>query len=127
MIYACIRMLQEWASPLTVVNYTLPGGASGFVAATRVSRRKVQGSLNGSFNTGEYFRGVSPRKYKNVERAFAMLAFPLPLALLSAGLVYDLAGFFPAALLVQYTGLVMKRWFFFTQAIHAQNLYYQSV
>ena len=34
MIYACIRMLQEWATPLTVINYTLFGGASGFMLAT---------------------------------------------------------------------------------------------
>ncbi len=34
MIYACIKFLQEWASPLTVVNYTLLGSASGFTLAT---------------------------------------------------------------------------------------------
>jgi sulfite dehydrogenase (quinone) subunit SoeC len=34
MIYACIKFLQEWASWLTVVNYTLFGGASGFLLAT---------------------------------------------------------------------------------------------
>jgi DMSO reductase anchor subunit len=34
MIYACIRFLQEWATPLTVVNYTLLGIASGFMFAT---------------------------------------------------------------------------------------------
>jgi len=34
MIYACIKFLQEWASPLTVVNYALLGCASGFTAAT---------------------------------------------------------------------------------------------
>lgn len=33
MIYASIRFLQEWASPLTVVNYILLGGASGFTLA----------------------------------------------------------------------------------------------
>src|SRR5262245_7591650 len=33
MIYACIRFLQEWATPLTVVNYTLIGCACGFNAA----------------------------------------------------------------------------------------------
>ena len=27
-------MLQEWASPLTVINYTLLGGSSGFILAT---------------------------------------------------------------------------------------------
>ena len=33
MIYACLPFLREWASPLTVVNYTLLGGASGFTLA----------------------------------------------------------------------------------------------
>jgi DMSO reductase anchor subunit len=37
MIYACIKFLQEWASPLTVVNYTLLGSASGFTLATAFS------------------------------------------------------------------------------------------
>jgi DMSO reductase anchor subunit len=34
MIYACVRFLQEWASPLTVVNFVLLGCASGFTLAT---------------------------------------------------------------------------------------------
>ena len=34
MVYACIRFLQEWASPLTFVNYLLLGCASGFTLAT---------------------------------------------------------------------------------------------
>ena len=33
MIYACLPFLREWASPLTVLNYTLLGGASGFTLA----------------------------------------------------------------------------------------------
>ena len=34
MIYACIKFLQEWATPLTVVNYILLGMASGFALST---------------------------------------------------------------------------------------------
>lgn len=34
MIYASVRFLREWATPLTVVNYTLLGAASGFTLAT---------------------------------------------------------------------------------------------
>ena len=30
MIYACLRFLAEWHTPLTPLNYTLLGGASGF-------------------------------------------------------------------------------------------------
>ena len=37
MIYACIKFLQEWATPLTVVNFTLLGSASGFTVATAYS------------------------------------------------------------------------------------------
>lgn len=33
MIYACLKFLQEWHSPLTVLNYILLGGASGFTLA----------------------------------------------------------------------------------------------
>ncbi|EDN71209.1 DSMO reductase subunit C [Beggiatoa sp. PS] len=33
MIYASVRFLQEWHNPLTVINYTLLGAASGFTLA----------------------------------------------------------------------------------------------
>ncbi len=33
MIYACLRFLAEWHSPLTPINYILLGGASGFTLA----------------------------------------------------------------------------------------------
>ena len=37
MIYACVQFLREWATPLTVVNYTLLGCASGFALAAAYS------------------------------------------------------------------------------------------
>ena len=37
MIYASIKFLQEWATSLTVLNYTLLGGASGFTLATAIA------------------------------------------------------------------------------------------
>ena len=180
MIYACIKMLQEWATPLTVINYTLFGGASGFMLATafaawqgsgmtrffggwaviltvlvfftrsasllRNSRlkhkstiesaigirhthieQKAQGSMAGSFNTREYFHGASKRKYRNIKWIFLVLVFPLPLVLVWVGLGAHMLGFLVAAFLVQYIGLLMERWFFFAQANHPQNLYYQTV
>jgi len=180
MIYACIKMLQEWATPLTVINYTLLGGSSGFILATVfaawqgsgiiwffggwsviltilafISRtaslirnarlihkstlesaigirhssieQKAQGSMAGSFNTREYFHGVSQRKYKSVKWIFLVLVFPLPLILVSVGLGAHLIGLLIAAFLVQYIGMLMERWFFFAQANHPQNLYYQTI
>ena len=180
MIYACIKQLQEWATPLTVINYILLGGASGFMLATAfaaaqgsgmtwffggwaviltllafVSRsaslfrnarikhkssvqtaigirhahieQKAQGAMAGSFNTREYFHGASKRKYKNIKWAFLALVFPVPLILVSIGLGAQLIGLLVAAFVVQYIGLLMERWFFFAQANHPQNLYYQTV
>ncbi|MBE0472592.1 DmsC/YnfH family molybdoenzyme membrane anchor subunit [Rhodoferax sp.] len=33
MVYSCMRFMQEWHSPLTVINYIMLGGASGFTLA----------------------------------------------------------------------------------------------
>jgi len=32
-----------------------------------------------------------------------------------------------AAFVIQYLGLVAERWYFFAEANHPQNLYYQSI
>ncbi len=41
MIYACLRFLREWHTPLTVANYILLGGASGFTLATSLAARSA--------------------------------------------------------------------------------------
>jgi DMSO reductase anchor subunit len=40
MIYACLKFLQEWHSPLTVINYILLGSVSGFTMAALVAAYK---------------------------------------------------------------------------------------
>ena len=40
MIYACLKFLQEWHSPLTVINYILLGSVSGFTLATLIAAYK---------------------------------------------------------------------------------------
>jgi DMSO reductase anchor subunit len=180
MIYACIRFLQEWASPLTVVNYTLLGIASGFMVATvfaalaapgllgffggwtaiftgvafatrgaslvRNARLKpkstlqtaigvkhprivqsTQGFMGGSFNTREFFHGRTRGFLRSMKWSFLALAFLVPLALLAAGVARQSAVLLGAAFTVQYVGLLAERWFFFAQANHPQNIYYQSV
>jgi len=47
--------------------------------------------------------------------------------LASMGLATENFGMLLAAFLVQYLGLLAERWFFFAQANHPQNLYYQTV
>ncbi|HFD79000.1 MAG TPA: DMSO reductase [Gammaproteobacteria bacterium] len=180
MIYACIKFLQEWATPLTVVNYTLLGAASGFTLAsafaswqqselgdfygawaiiltltallTRVSslvrnariqhrstlataigirhariQQKSQGFMAGSFNTREFFHGAPDYLPAIVKWTFLLTVFPAPVIFLALGLASGVTWTFVAAFVVQYAGLVAERWFFFAEARHPQNLYYQSV
>ncbi|MEA1888820.1 MAG: DMSO reductase, partial [Pseudomonadota bacterium] len=47
--------------------------------------------------------------------------------LLAAGLSLSSAEILAAAFVIQYIGLLAERWFFFAQANHPQNLYYQLV
>ena len=178
MIYACLKFLKEWHSPLTVINYVLLGGASGFSLAAAfaaftapelvgflsgwaaiitllgfVSRsaslyrnarlkptstlqtaigikhprivQKTQGFMGGSFNTREFFHGQPVAVLRGVKWFFMLAVFPLPFLLLSGA--QGGAGMLVAAFVVQYAGLLAERWFFFAQANHPQNLYYQSI
>jgi DMSO reductase anchor subunit len=182
MIYACIKFLQEWATPLTVINYTLLGTASGFTLAaafaayrgspladfyagwavlltlvalvTRVAslirnrrivhkstlstaigirhariEQKSQGFMAGSFNTREFFHGAPATIFNLVKWTFLVTVFPLPVVLLGLGmgLGTETVTLFALAFGIQYLGLLAERWFFFAQAYHPQNLYYQTV
>lgn len=178
MIYACLPFLQEWRTPLTIVNFTLLGCASGLTAAaalaawlqpglaqgymaaalllgalayagrlasllrnarlrpkstlasaTGVKHPKIvqiaQGAMGGSFNTREFFHGRPHELVRAARWAFLTLGFPVPALLLAVpGQPVALLG---AAFLLQYAGLLAERWYFFAEAKHPQNLYYQAI
>jgi DMSO reductase anchor subunit len=65
--------------------------------------------------------------FRAVRLAFLLLVFPAPIVLLAVA--YGMASpTLPViAFLVQYAGLLAERWYFFAEARHPQNLYYQSV
>ena len=178
MIYACLPFLQEWRSPLTVVNFVLLGCASGLTLAAALAawlqpalargyvaaalivgalgylgrlaalarnarlRPKstlataigvkhpriaqiAQGAMGGSFNTREFFHG-RPREVVRAARwTLLALVFPVPAALMLAAPQSALA--LGGAFLAQYAGLLAERWYFFAEAKHPQNLYYQAI
>ena len=47
MIYACLKFLQDWHTPLTVLNFFLLGSASGLVLATALAARLDPERLTG--------------------------------------------------------------------------------
>ena len=181
MIYACLRFIEEWAQPLTIVNFALLGLSSGFllgaalaagagearllaiagpgalgltllawvarVAAMRRNDRlrhrstlqtatgiraarlqqKSMGMTGGSFNTREFFHRASRTALRQVRLAAIVLGFALPALCALWGLVGGGALPWLLAVLLQAPGLVADRWYFFAQAKHPQNLYYQVV
>ncbi len=90
-------------------------------------KQKAQGSMGGSFNTREYFHGAKPAFFKSIKWIFLVMVFIVPVVLISAALTNDVFVLFALAFIVQYIGLIAERWFFFAQANHPQNLYYQTI
>jgi DMSO reductase anchor subunit len=89
--------------------------------------QKSQGFTAGSFNTREFFHHQSPEFLRLVRIGFLVLVFPLPLLLIGVSYVLESPTLPIAAFVIQYLGLVAERWYFFAEANHPQNLYYQSV
>jgi len=177
MIYACLKFLQEWHSPLTLVNYFLLGTASGLTLSVPLAvlswpqftgplalaafgagalawlargaslvrnarlrpkstmqsaigvkdsriAQKAQGFMGGSYNTREFFHHRPQLVVRAVRWGFLLLLFPVPAWLLGWG--GGSLHAFIAAFALQFAGLLAERWYFFAEARHPQNLYYQS-
>ncbi|MDD5389665.1 MAG: dimethyl sulfoxide reductase anchor subunit [Gallionellaceae bacterium] len=90
-------------------------------------RQRSMGMMGGAYNTREYFHGRTVAFLKSVKWVFLILVFPVPVLLLWAGLANASTALLILAFAVQYLGLLFERWFFFAQANHPQNLYYQVV
>jgi DMSO reductase anchor subunit len=180
MIYASLRFIKAWHSPLTVVNFLFLGIASGFMLAAALAayqgthlvsfygtwaviatliamlsrvaslyrnarfqckvdlqsaigvhhsqlQQKSQGFMGGSFNTREFFHGNSETTLRLVRLAFLLLVFVAPVVLILLSYALESARLPIAAFVIQYLGLLLERYYFFTEAQHPQNLYYQSI
>ncbi len=179
MIYACLKFLRQWHSPLTVLNFILLGSASGFTLAAALStfsdpqwfgyfaefaillsiaglvsrfasllrnknlrspttlqsaigihhptiRQMAQGAMGGSFNTRAFIHTYGVTVVKLARWFFLLAAFAVPVILLilsnEASMILCTAAF-----VIQYIGLLAERWYFFIEAEHPQNVYYQMI
>jgi DMSO reductase anchor subunit len=179
MIYACLKFLRQWHSPLTVLNFILMGCASGFTLASTISaytrdgrfayfvgmaifltlaalasrfaslsrnknlrnpsslqsaigvhhptiRQIAQGAMGGSFNTRAFIHNYGASVVRLARRSFLVLGFIVPILLLqiSSETAWILCA---SAFMLQYLGLLVERWYFFIEAEHPQNIYYQMI
>jgi DMSO reductase anchor subunit len=90
-------------------------------------RQHSMGMSAGAFNTREFMHGMSLLVLQRVRWALHGLCFALPALLVGAGFSTGAHALLPLAVAVQALGLLAERWFFFAQAQHPQNLYYQVV
>lgn len=181
MIYACLRFVEEWAQPLTLVNFTLIGLSSGLILASALAafageaallqatgpaalaitliawttralalrrnaalkhrstlqsatgiqaphlQQKSMGMSAGAFNTREFFHGRTRALLRRIRLGFIVLGFALPALLALWGIASGGALPWLMAVVCQVPGVLAERWFFFAQAKHPQNLYYQVV
>ncbi len=180
MIYACLKFLRQWHSPLTVCNFFLLGCASGCTLATLIAvyftspytgfyagcaivftvlagisriatltrnknlrsastlqsatgihhptiRQMAQGAMGGSYNTRAFIHTYSAAIVKLGRRFFLIAAFLLPVVLLAFVSGGSMLWVPATAFVVQYAGLLAERWYFFIEADHPQNVYYQMI
>jgi len=179
MIYASLKFLRQWHSPLTVLNFFLMGTASGFALATALAvalpggpfgyfcgmaifltlaalisrlfslsrnrnlrspstlqsaigvhhptiRQMAQGAMGGSFNTRTFMHSYGSGVVRLARRFFLVGGFVLPLLLLYFSDADSLL-ICAVAVLLQFMGLLTERWYFFIEAEHPQNVYYQMI
>jgi len=89
-------------------------------------QQKAMGMQGGSMNTRDFFHHKSEAFLEIMKWSFLILVFPLPIILLWVGMNSESTSVLLGAFIIQYIGLVAERWFFFAQANHPQNLYYQT-
>jgi DMSO reductase anchor subunit len=83
--------------------------------------------MGGAFNTREFFHGRTPAALRLIKVFFMLAVFPLPIALLATAYILESSSLPIAAFALQYLGLIAERWYFFAEAKHPQNIYYQSM
>jgi len=90
-------------------------------------RQMAQGALGGSFNTRAFIHTYSAPIVKVARRFFLGTGFVIPVILLM--FVSDVSTLWlpVAAFVIQYAGLLVERWYFFIEAEHPQNVYYQMI
>ena len=180
MIYGAIKFLQEWANPLTIINFLLLGTMSGFTLATAFAsysapelmnffgvwtiiitlaafitraaslvrnnrikhkstiqsaigirhnqiKQNTMGFMGGSVNTRDFFHHKTLLFMKSIKWIFILLTFILPLFFIWLCMQQENTTILMLAFVIQYIGLIAERWFFFAQANHPQNIYYQTI
>ncbi len=122
-----IALLSRFASLIRNKNLRSPSTLQSAIGIHHPTiRQMAQGAMGGSFNTRAFIHKYGPTVVKLAKRFFLMAAFVVPVILLLISNENTLL-LCAAAFLIQYVGLLVERWYFFIEAEHPQNVYYQMI
>ena len=180
MIYASLKFMQEWHSPLVVFNFILLGFSSGSLLAALLSscyqfaatevylncaigglvialinrgyllsrnrrlrpistvqsaigvnnpqiRQISSGAIAPTFNRHQFNHGKSYYFIRSIKWLFLVTVFVFPLLLMFCYAASHASWLLIVGIIVQYLGLIAERWYFFAEANHPQNIYYQVI
>lgn len=136
-----LGLYANWAIIITVFAFLTRAGSlirnahikykSTLQTAIGIRHTKIQqksmGMQGGSVNTRDFFHHKTATFLKIIKWSFMVLVFPVPILLLWTGHNSASTSILLGAFIIQYVGLLAERWFFFAQANHPQNLYYQTI
>lgn len=89
-------------------------------------RQIAQGAMGGSFNTRAFIHTYGSAVVQLARRFFLIAGFISPALLLAVSNETSVV-ICSFAFLIQYSGLLVERWYFFIEAEHPQNVYYQMI
>ena len=122
-----LAFLSRFASLMRNKNLRKPATLQSAIGIHHpIIRQMAQGAMGGSFNTRAFIHTYGPSLVKLARRFFLISAFIVPVVLLLIGDETALA-ICVAAFLIQFLGLLVERWYFFIEAEHPQNIYYQMI
>mgnify|MGYP001010221294 CR=1 FL=1 len=101
---------------------------SSLKSATGLKHEKIEqksmGFMGGSFNTKEFFHKLNKNSLITLLVLFNIMTFIIPI--FSSILIRPSLNLFIALFIIQFLGLLMERYYFFTEGKHPQNIYYQN-
>jgi DMSO reductase anchor subunit len=120
-------LVSRWFSLLRNRRLRSPSTLQSAIGIHHPSIRQIaQGAMGGSFNTRAFIHSYGAAVVRLARRGFLLAGFVLPLLLLSISGEASLV-IVSLALLLQMLGLMLERWYFFIEAEHPQNVYYQMI
>jgi DMSO reductase anchor subunit len=127
-VLTCIALLTRWLS-LRRNRRIRPISTIQTAIGVKHSKIKLisQGFTGRSFNNKEFFSGASLVFMRNAKVTFMALTFFVPLFFVFFGGYFDSALLVGLAAVVQTVGLLVERWYFFADARHPQNHYYEAL